>query len=50
MKFILAGLILMIPMAFLLGYFAGSMQDFLYERENDEPGNLEIPWGKDYDR
>ena len=38
MKYILAALILMIPMAFLLGYFAGSMQDFLYER------------GEDYDR
>lgn len=36
MKFLLVALILMIPMAFLLGYFAGSMQDFLYEREDDE--------------
>lgn len=36
MRFLLAALILMIPMAFLLGYFAGSMQDILYEREDDD--------------
>lgn len=33
MRFLLAALILMLPISFLLGYFAGSMQDFLYERE-----------------
>lgn len=36
MRFIIAALILMIPMAFLIGYFAGSMQDFLYERGEDD--------------
>lgn len=36
MRVIIAALILMIPMAFLLGYFAGAMQDFLYEREDDD--------------
>lgn len=36
MKFLIAGLILMLPVCFLLGYFAGSMQDFLYEREDEE--------------
>ena len=36
MKFLIAGLILMLPMAFLMGYFAGQMEDYLFEREDDE--------------
>lgn len=36
MRFLLAALILMIPIAFLLGYFTGKMQDILYEREDDD--------------
>lgn len=36
MKFLLAALILMIPMAFLLGYFAGSMENYLVEYEDND--------------
>jgi hypothetical protein len=36
MRFLIAGLILMLPVCFLLGYFAGAMQDILYEREEED--------------
>ena len=36
MRFVIAALILMIPMAFLLGYFAGSLENYLWEKEDEE--------------
>lgn len=36
MRFLLVALILMIPISFLLGYFAGAMEDYLVEYEDDE--------------
>lgn len=34
MKFLLVALILMIPIAFLIGYFAGTMEKYLWEIED----------------
>lgn len=36
MRFLLVALILMIPMAFLIGYFAGAMENYLVEYEDDD--------------
>lgn len=36
MRIILAALIVMIPLSFLLGYFAGSLENYLWEKEDNE--------------
>lgn len=36
MRVIIAALILMIPLSFMLGYWAGSLQDYLWEQEDDD--------------
>lgn len=36
MKYILAGLILMLPMSFIAGYLAGTLEDYLFEQGDDE--------------
>ena len=36
MRYIIAGLILMLPLSFIIGYWAGSLQDYLWEQEDDE--------------
>lgn len=38
MRFLLAALILMLPISFLLGYFAGTMEDYLFEEDDNELG------------
>lgn len=50
MKFLLAVFILMLPVSFLLGYFAGLMEGHFWEEEEGAVGNLEVHWGEDYDR
>lgn len=36
MRYILAGLILMIPLAFIVGYLAGTMENYLWEKEDND--------------
>lgn len=36
MRYILAALILMLPLSFLLGYFAGSLENYLWEKEDND--------------